>query len=177
MIRRPLLVDNRITHDELLRVLHYDLATGVWTWRRTGAVAGSIQVKRKKGWVDRPCWRIKVNGQKYLGSRLAWFYMTGEWPEATVDHEDGDGLNNAWYNLRKATHSQNAQNRVIRVNSTSGYLGVYYNVRSKKWQAEIGVDGYRLRLGYYNTSEEAHRAYLNAKAIVHPFQPIPRAAP
>lgn len=31
---------------------------------------------------------IKVRKRGYLGSRLAWFYMTGSWPKGEVDHKD-----------------------------------------------------------------------------------------
>ena len=54
---------------------------------------------------------IRFRGKLYLAHRLAWFYMTGEWPREQIDHKDGVRLNNKWDNLREATPGQNNMNR------------------------------------------------------------------
>ena len=41
---------------------------------------------------------ISVDGQKYMASALAHFWMTGVWPDY-VRHLDGDRANDAWANL------------------------------------------------------------------------------
>jgi hypothetical protein len=75
-----------ITHEELLKALHYDPKTGIWRWKvsrrcvRAGDVAGT---KKKNGYLQ-----IKVSQKVYLGQRLAFFYMTGEWPQNDVDHKN-----------------------------------------------------------------------------------------
>ena len=43
--------------------------------------------------------------------------------------------------------------------NTSGYLGVSYNKRTKKYRASITIDGKYHSLGYYDTPEEASEAY------------------
>ena len=43
--------------------------------------------------------------------------------------------------------------------NTSGYLGVSYNKRAKKYRASITIDGKYHSLGYYDTPEEASEAY------------------
>lgn len=84
-------------------------------------------------------------------------FLTG-WP--TVDHADGDGLNNQRSNLRPASAGQNAANRPRRIDSTSGFKGVCANKsRGLPWRAQICA-GYRKRhLGLFVTPEEAARAY------------------
>lgn len=70
-----------------------------------------------------------------------------------VDHKNGDGLDNTRMNLRLATASQNAQNRKLRSDSTTGYKGV-----SKHWnrfRAYIGDE----HIGVYDTPLEAALAY------------------
>lgn len=83
-----------------------------------------------------------------------------------VDHKDGDTLNNTRENLRLATPSQNAHNRGVQYNNTSGFKGVTYYPREKKFIALITVNYRRIALGYYPTAEEAARAY-DAAALEH----------
>lgn len=75
----------------------------------------------------------------------------------TVDHINGDKLNNTRENLRFATQSQNSVNRAV-VNP-SGYRGVQFDKMTKKWRAKITKDYKQYPLGYYETKEEAARAY------------------
>ncbi len=43
-------------------------------------------------------------------------------------------------------------------------VSYYPNRLRRKWKALIKVDGKTKALGYYPTEEEAHQAYLKAKA-------------
>jgi HNH endonuclease/AP2 domain len=75
-----------------------------------------------------------------------------------VDHIDGNGLNNQRTNLRFVTHAQNMANR--RLFAGRRFKGtVPPRGRSKKWEAQIRVDGKRVGLGRHHTEEEAARAY------------------
>lgn len=85
--------------------------------------------------------------------------LTG-WP--TVDHINGDGLDNRRTNLRPATNDQNRYNQRKHSNNTSGYKGVTWHERSGRWRARIGVAGRKLSLGLYETAEAAARAYDEA---------------
>lgn len=83
-------------------------------------------------------------------------------PDEIVDHVNGNGLDNRRENLRLATLSQNASNRSIASNNTSGYRGVSYHKGRGKYQAYISKDGKRRYLGLYDTPEEARDAFLTA---------------
>lgn len=125
-----------------------------------GAVAGS---QRPDGYLS-----IGLLGRSYLAHRLAWFYVYGEWPENHIDHIDGRKSNNKISNLRKATASQNHQNK-YKAASNSGLVGVSWCKREGRWRAYIKADGVMRSLGYHKTKEEARAAYLKAKQVLHPF--------
>lgn len=156
-----------IDQKELRRMLNYDPATGVFTWLvkpnrniRVGSVAGCFG-KGSPGY----CY-IKIGGRDYLAHRLAWLYMTGEWPTEQIDHRDTDRLNNQWRNLRAANRSQNKANGKRQINNTSGFKGVYWDARYRKFCARIRVNGKTIHLGYRITAEEAHALYV-AAALEH----------
>lgn len=164
--------NDTITLDRLKEALHYDPETGVFTWlncgKRTdlvGTQAGSVG---SHGHLT-----IKVDGLRYAAHRLAFFYMSGHWPTALVDHKDGDPANNRWVNLRDASHSVNQQNQRTATsrNLWTTYLGVHFHKASGKYEANITVskDGKKRKvyLGLHKTPEEAHAAYLAAKRIHH----------
>ena len=83
-----------------------------------------------------------------------------------IDHIDGDGLNNCRSNLRVSTTSQNHANRRPNRNNTSGFKGVTWNRRWKKWLAQIEVAGHNYYLGGFDDPCDAARAY-NEAALKH----------
>jgi hypothetical protein len=83
------------------------------------------------------------------------------------DHQNRNKLDNRRGNLRSATDSQNQHNQGTRRNNTSGYKGVCWHKRDKKWQARICVNGKYIYLGYYDDSKEAALAYNEAALKYH----------
>lgn len=162
-----------LTRDELKRVLRYEPATGEWFWRVTfpnlhikpGDRAGCTRKERGNGALR---WRIKYQRREYVATRLAWFYMTGEWPENYIDHIDGDTMNDRWPNLRKATNAQNQWNARKRAAGVSGYKGVLPSGNKEKpWRARIKFNGKRIEVGAFSTAEEAHEAYQEMAIRLH----------
>lgn len=84
-----------------------------------------------------------------------------------VDHINGDTLDNHRGNLRLVSHSQNCMNRGLRVDNSSGYKGVSWDKKTRKWRARIKVDRKDKTLGYFDTPEEAYTAYCEAAPIYH----------
>lgn len=81
-----------------------------------------------------------------------------------VDHISGDTLDNRRENLRIATKQQNMANSRLKKNNTSGFRGVSWQKRDKKWKAEIRIDGKKKFLGNFDKKEDAYKAYCD-KAI------------
>ncbi|WP_425985814.1 HNH endonuclease [Brevundimonas sp. TWP1-2-1b1] len=99
---------------------------------------------------------INIGGKPYYVHRLAWFYMTGAWPDDQIDHRNGWRLDNAFANLREATCSQNNSNRKP---SREGRLKGAYKV-GNRWKAQINLKSGWEYLGYFDTEREAHEAYV-----------------
>jgi hypothetical protein len=95
--------------------------------------------------------------------------MEGRWPEPETDHDNRDGLDNRWKNLREATKSQNAANRKVATTNKSGLKGVIAKTRYgvTKYEALIRLDGKRKHLGRFSTPQEAHAAYVAAAEVYH----------
>jgi len=85
-------------------------------------------------------------------------------PDAqSVDHVNGNGLDNRRVNLRAATNSQNMANRRgPQRNNTSGYLGVTWHKRAGKWRAQVQHKGRYYYVGLFNcpTVAALHRDKL-----------------
>ena len=134
-----------ITQAQLKELLHYDPETGVFTWNvdrphtKAGSEAGYV---RPDGYR-----RLSIFNRHVRAHRLAFFYMTGKWPEHEVDHIDGNPQNNRWCNLRVVNRQTNLQNqRKPRVDNGSGFLGVSLHTQksgSTRWRATIFRDGRR----------------------------------
>jgi hypothetical protein len=76
-----------------------------------------------------------------------------------TDHEDGNGLNNQRHNIRVCTTAQNAMNSRKPSNNTSGYKGVTWNKKLKKFSARIQINGRSIHLGVFHSAKEASKAY------------------
>lgn len=137
--------------------------------RSQGSVMGDIRIGASENDVY---WRVCILGYRTSAHRIVWLLNTKKWPEQYIDHIDGNSLNNRFENLRECTHKENHQNRAVRADNITGKMGV--GKHSGKYRARIMVDGVAHYLGLYSSSEEAHKAYLEAKRLLHTFNPVPR---
>lgn len=146
-------------------MLDYDPDTGVFVWRlRPGATPAERTFNARNGGkmagtVNGDGYRyISVHDRLYRAARLAWLYVTGEWPALEIDHEDGDVANDRFANLRLADRQEQQRNR----GSFRGALKGTKRTPTGRYEAQIGV-GYRNQyLGSFDTAEEAHAAYREA---------------
>lgn len=156
-----------ITAERLRQVLHYDPETGLFTWREK--IARKVVVGRRAGHINAAGYRlIGIFGQLYYAHRLAFLYMTGEWPSADVDHRFGAKDDNRWSELRPATEQQNAFNMRRPAHNSSGFKGVSWHKGAGKWSAYVIADGRKRHLGLHETPEAAHAAYVRAVAQIQP---------
>lgn len=97
----------------------------------------------------------QLDSRTLLAHRVVWKIVTGEEPPCLIDHEDTDGFNNRWINLRDATLSQN------RINSEAAE-GVHRLKNGMGWQAYIGVNRKLIHLGTFSTEIEAKKVRADA---------------
>ena len=96
-------------------------------------------------------------------SRLVWFAVNGPIPQGMqINHINHNTLDDKITNLELVTCQQNSWYRRKSKGNTSGFKGVSYNKREKKYESRIRTAGKRIFLGYYYTPEEAARAYDEA---------------
>ncbi|MFA7308423.1 MAG: HNH endonuclease signature motif containing protein [Hyphomicrobium sp.] len=154
-------------------ILHYDPETGefrwkyrddrnrVWNIRFAGKLAGADS---GHGYL-----RIGIFGNDYYSHRLAWLWMTGNWPFGEIDHRDANKSNNRWNNLRDVSSLQNKANVRRRSTNTSGVKGVHWEISRGKWRARIRNNGKNIHLGYFDADKkhEAAAEYERAAIELH----------
>jgi hypothetical protein len=153
-----------LTLARLNEVLDINPETGECYWKI--AIAIRIKIGDRAGYIwkslkteDLYYRKIQIDGKLYLEHILIWFFVTKKWPPRDLDHKDRDGLNNKFKNLRLCTNSQNQGNTIKYKNNTSGYKGVYWDKRRKKWRAQIWYKGKRINSKGYDDPYEAHLWY------------------
>jgi len=105
--------------------------------------------------------------------------ILGAKPGEIVDHVNRDTLDNRRANLRIVTARQNSWNRrLLTTRNKSGYRGVSWYSRHKKWVAQIRVNSRRIHLGYFISPESAAAAYDRVARELHEgFTPLNFSSP
>lgn len=154
---------NAITATELRNHLTYEPETGLFFRKRTQRrwKAGTILTGTHDTYGHI---RLQIADRIYAAHRLAFLYMTGDWPPHDIDHINGIRDDNRWANLRPASRAENLRNMKAKPNKT-GLKGVYFN--AGKYAASIRLNYKKYYLGRYDSPEEAHAAYVAAAQRLH----------
>ena len=155
-----------LTQERLKELVTYDKDTGLFHWRfsRPGAKKGGECgcVHKGTGYV---C--LTIDRVLYLAHRLAFLYVEGEFPKEHVAHSKGNRSDNRWSSLSHTSTAQNAMDRSIPSNNTSGVMGVIregkYANGDTKWVSRIKAEGKYLRLYFGRDFDEACRLRWEAE--------------
>ena len=158
--------NNVVDYNTVRAMLNYDRETGIFTRKvrtsnrvHVGEVAGC---PNSEGHLT-----ICLRGRNYYAHRLAWLYVYGEWPAGNLDHVNRDPSDNRISNLRICNQTQNNANTAPRKSNTSGFKGVSWSRKDRRWVAGIRVNGKKKFLGNFRTKEAAAEAYMGAAIDLH----------
>jgi hypothetical protein len=146
--------------------LSYDPETGILYWKDVGSeffnsLRGCNIFKKSyantvAGGINGQGYRLlKYNGKKVPAHRIVWLMVNGDWPTAHVDHINGDRLDNRIENLRVVENDENARNRRMPANNTSGVMGVTWSNVHGRWMSQITNRGSKKHLGLFDDFDEA----------------------
>jgi hypothetical protein len=151
---------DKITQERLKELFHYDSDTGIFTRIKSNnnkaKVGDIVSCRERYGYIV-----VRIDRVLYRAHRLAWLYMTGNFPEKHIDHINHVRDDNRWSNLREATYEINNKNVSMLKNNTSGICGVGWDSSRRKWKAQIGVNGGTVNLGHH---ADINAAILTRKA-------------
>jgi len=154
-----------LTLARLKEVIRYDAKRGTFTWRKRlnnngPKIGGRAGTKTTWGYIG-----INIDGRRYFAHRLAWLYVTGEWPRREIDHRRGPS--NRWRNLREATRAQNCHNTPRRRDNTSGAKGISYDRARGCWRAYVNKRGRQIWHHRFPSKRAAIAARRNAARRYH----------
>ena len=156
--------------EDLKSVLDYDQSNGHFSWLKTTknrkGFNECLNKSPRAGHLKKDGYRvICVFGKRYYEHRLAWFYMTSEWP-SEIDHINHKRDDNSWHNLRETTRQVNNFNLspTPRKQNKCGVKGVRFYKPTGKWQARIQFNKTPHHLGYFENQDDANNAYTKAAA-------------
>lgn len=133
-------------------------AFSIWNVRYAGKVAGHKDVH---GYIV-----VGINSILHKAHRIIYLMVHGISPEE-IDHIDGNGCNNKISNLRSANRMQNMANYSRPKTNTSGYKGVSWNKKNRKWVAYSRHENKQKYLGSFNCRIEAAKKYNEAAIKYH----------
>lgn len=158
-----------ISAERVLELLDYDPLTGFFTRKtsRGGRPKGSLAGgKDRDGYV-----KIRLDDKGRSAHRLAWLLCRGLPVPDIMDHINGDKADNRIENLRAVTNAENMQSKFRpQVSSKLRYRGV--DLHKGRFRAQIRVGKDKRHLGYFDSPENAHLAYLQAKQTAHPASEV-----
>lgn len=146
------------SYDWAKEYLSYNKETGIITWikrpKQSQVIPGNqITSKDAYGY-----FRVQFKGLAYKAHRLAWFLHTGEIPNGFIDHINGNPGDNRIVNLRVVSLRDNTSNQEKHRNGK--LVGASYCKLYLKWKSKIDFKGKRISLGYHDTEQSAHDAYI-----------------
>jgi hypothetical protein len=96
-------------------------------------------------------------------------FLLGKKEGYEIDHQNRKPLDNRRSNLSFATRSQNCINRGLQKNNTSGFKGVHWNKKNKKWKVLININNKGIHLGYFKSLKQAVLIRARAEIIYFIF--------
>lgn len=145
----------------------FEYKNGGLFWRES--LTGKSRIAGKEaGHLNQDGYVVIQVATKGIGAhRIVWLMHHGAWPTGEIDHLNSIRHDNRIENLRDVAHITNSENRrSSKIDSKTGVLGVT-EFKGGKYRARIRTKGILVSLGIFDTAEQAHSAYVDAKRKLH----------
>lgn len=110
--------------------------------------------------------QISFDKHLYSAHRAIFVYHYGYLPE-TVDHINGNKLDNRVENLRPASYSENNANIGMRITNTSGIKGVSWDKSKESWLVSVWSKGKAVFQKRFKDKELAELVAIEARDKFH----------
>jgi len=152
------------SRDDLVAEFYYDTSTGYLIWKRGPRAGMPCRGVSSCGY---RCVRLGgKHGRLYQQHRIIWKMVYASEPNQ-IDHINNDKLDNRITNLRETNSHGNGCNKLKTKSNRSNYKGVSWYKKLGKWKSSISKNYKTIHIGYYDTPEEAHAAYVDASVRIH----------
>jgi hypothetical protein len=153
------------THFDQRELIEEDDHLKVQLWNKNGLVTYAL-IDKEDAWINEHKWNYSDTGYAQTGSHSQKMHrlIMKVTKDQTIDHINGDKLDNRKSNLRLCTIADNNYNRGKQSNNTTGYKGVYR--RGSKWVAKINKNRKQIHLGQFDSPKDAAKAY-DSGALIH----------
>jgi hypothetical protein len=155
-------LQRRFSVNDLKNRFRADFKNGILYCKKTGR---AILNKPNKDGYLRVGLKNTINGRYklyYIHDIL--FYMNYHWLPEEIDHVNHVKNDNRDVNMQPSNPTLQQVNMPKKSGTSSRYKGVCYYAckKSKKWRASLHHKGKHLSFGYYESEEDAARAYDKA---------------
>ncbi|MFH1371800.1 MAG: HNH endonuclease signature motif containing protein [Planctomycetota bacterium] len=147
-----------------------------WPFRKIDLGQGKFTIVEPPDYYRLQCfkWWLHSNGSNLYAARTAItddlqakiIYLQRQIMQPpdhlVVDHKNCDSLDNRRENLRVVTQAENMRNRRKRKNTSSRFIGVWFDKKRNKYTVQIRYKGRKLWLGRFKSETDAARAYDRA---------------
>ena len=159
--------EKSLLHSRLLELVIYHQDSGKFISRIS---RGPLKAGARIGCTDMSSGyrTIMIDKVRFMEHRLAWFYVTGSWPEEVIDHIDGVKDNNIFSSLRAASYRQNSSNKV-----NNSKLGHNITEQHGNFMVTIRANGKVKSFGTYDTLTKAKYIRDMVLALLEKNEEIP----
>lgn len=149
------------TLDHFKSFLSYDPDSGNLTYKDTRF--SNKEIGQVVGYEDAGYLRLWSMSRAWFCHRVAWALYYGEWPSGTIDHINGNPLDNRVSNLRVCSSAENMKNRPAY--SGKIFKGVYKT--KSGWRSQIVSGGKVYWVGGFKCLGQALKAYDKKAKELH----------
>lgn len=152
-----------LTQEKALHLFEYKDGNLFWK----NPTHGKVEIGSQVGFLNNEgYYQVSVYGKKYRVHQIVYLMQHGYIPKE-IDHINTIKTDNRIENLREVTRVQNMYNKNLSTRNTSGFKGVSWKEKIKKWQVAINVDGKRKYIGVYEDLELADLVATEARNKYH----------